>query len=76
VFKRRGWHPSMTDGMDSIGPGFADELLQTPIDEAHRRVAPRLEDWPVLVRRVSEVVKLTALPAAVVPFLDGPSPPG
>jgi len=58
VFKRQGWHPEMTAGMDAMGPETADDLRQTPIYEAYRRIAPRVEDWPVLVRQVTEVVKV------------------
>jgi pimeloyl-ACP methyl ester carboxylesterase len=56
--RRRGWHPEMTAGMDAMGPDTAAQLRQTPIYEAYRQVAPRAEDWPVLVRQVVEVVKI------------------
>jgi pimeloyl-ACP methyl ester carboxylesterase len=72
VFKRRGWHPEMTDGMDAMGPEMADQLRQTPLFEAYRQVAPRVEDWPVLVRQVTEVVKLDYDWSAEVPGLQMP----
>jgi pimeloyl-ACP methyl ester carboxylesterase len=56
--RRRGWHPEMTAGMDAMGAGTADQLRQTPIYEAYRQVAPRVEDWPVLVRQLVELLKL------------------
>jgi pimeloyl-ACP methyl ester carboxylesterase len=58
VFKRQGWYPEMTAGMDAMGPETAGQLMQTPMYEAYRRVAPRVEDWPVLVRQMSEVLKI------------------
>src|SRR5438876_1387572 len=58
VFKRQGWHPEMTAGMDAMGPAFADQLMQSPMYQAYQQIAPRVEDWPVLVRQVSEVVKI------------------
>jgi pimeloyl-ACP methyl ester carboxylesterase len=58
VFKRQGWHPEMTAGMDAMGPETADFMRQTPMYEAYANVAPRVEDWPVLVRQVSEIVKI------------------
>jgi pimeloyl-ACP methyl ester carboxylesterase len=58
VFKRQGWHPEMTAGMDAMGPETADFMRQTPMYDAYARVAPRVEDWPVLVRQVSEIVKI------------------
>ena len=57
VFKRQGWHPEMTAGMDAMGPETADFMRQTPMYDAYAGVAPRVEDWPVLVRQVSEIVK-------------------
>jgi pimeloyl-ACP methyl ester carboxylesterase len=56
--RRRGWHPEMTAGMDAMGPDTADQLRQTPIYEGYRQVAPRVEDWPVLVRQLVELLKL------------------
>src|SRR5437867_4978370 len=47
VFKRTGWYPEMRAGMDAMGPDTSDVLMQTPLYEAYRRVAPRAEDWPV-----------------------------
>ncbi len=58
VFKRDGWHPEMRAGMDAMGPETAGFMMQTPLYEAYRRVAPRLEDWPVLVEQVAEIVKI------------------
>src|SRR5947208_642414 len=31
VFKRRGWHPEMTTGMDTMGPEIAEPFKQTPM---------------------------------------------
>jgi pimeloyl-ACP methyl ester carboxylesterase len=72
VFRRRGWYPEMTAGMDAMGPDTAGQLQQTPIYEAYRRVAPRVEDWPVLVRQVVEVVKLDYDWSAEIPGLPMP----
>jgi len=58
VFKRQGWYPEMTAGMDAMGPETAVPLMQSPMYQAYQRIAPRVEDWPVLVRQVAEVVKV------------------
>src|SRR2546430_6320733 len=58
VFKRQGWHPEMRAGMDAMGPETAGFLKQSPLYEGYERVAPRVGDWPVLVRQVSEGVKI------------------
>jgi len=72
VCRRRGWYPEMTAGMDAMGPDTADALAQTPIFEAYRQVAPRVEDWPVLVRQVAEVVKIDYDWSAEIPGLQVP----
>ena len=58
VFKRSGWFPEMTAGMDAMGPETAGFLMQSPMYQAYQRIAPRVEDWPVLVRQVTEAMKI------------------
>jgi pimeloyl-ACP methyl ester carboxylesterase len=72
VFKRQGWFPEMTAGMDAMGPEIAGDLLKTPMYEAYQRVAPRVEDWPVLVRQVTDVVKVDYDWSAEIPGLSMP----
>jgi pimeloyl-ACP methyl ester carboxylesterase len=72
VFKRHGWHPETTAGMDAMGPEMADFLRQSPMFAAYQRVAPRVQDWPVLVRQVTEVVKLDYDWSAEIPKLQMP----
>jgi pimeloyl-ACP methyl ester carboxylesterase len=72
VFKRRGWYPEMTAGMDAMGPETAQYLLQSPMYQAYRQIAPRVEDWPVLVRQVVEVVKIEYDWSSEVPRLSMP----
>jgi pimeloyl-ACP methyl ester carboxylesterase len=44
--------------MDAMGPETADFMMQTPLYTAYEQVAPRVEDWPILVRQVAEIVKI------------------
>jgi pimeloyl-ACP methyl ester carboxylesterase len=73
VFKRQGWYPEMTAGMDAMGPETAGDLMQSPIYEAYQRIAPRVEDWPVLVRQVTEIVKVDYDWSAEIPGLSAPT---
>jgi pimeloyl-ACP methyl ester carboxylesterase len=68
-FARRGWHPEMTAGMDAMGPEAAEPLKQSPMYEAYQRVAPRLEDWPILVDQVTSAVKADYDWSAEIPAL-------
>ncbi len=56
-FKRRGWHPEMTNGMDSMGPEIAEPFKQTPMYHDYERIAPNKDDWPVLVEQVTTLMK-------------------
>jgi len=56
-FKRRGWHPEMTDGMDSMGPHIAEPFKQTPMYKDYERIAPIKDDWPVLIEQVTTLMK-------------------
>lgn len=56
-FKRKGWHPEMTSGMDAMGPEIAEAFKQTPMYQAYEQIAPRKEDWPVLVTQVTTLMK-------------------
>jgi pimeloyl-ACP methyl ester carboxylesterase len=58
VFKRKGWHPEMTAGMDAMGPETALFLMPSPMYEAYKQNAPRVDDWPVLVTQVAELLKV------------------
>ncbi len=52
-FKRAGWHPEMQVGMASLTPEF---MLGTPLHDAYRSVAPKPEDFPQLVIRMTETL--------------------
>src|SRR4030088_150002 len=58
AFKRSGWYPEMTAGMDAMGPETAEPLKHSPMYEAYQRIAPRLEDWPVLVTQLTTALKI------------------
>src|SRR6476469_8343997 len=51
-FRRSGWYPEMTAAMDSMGPEIAEPFKQTPMYADYQRIAPRVDDWPVLVTQV------------------------
>ncbi len=57
-FKRAGWYPEMVAGMTSMGPESAEYMKQTPMYDAYRQIAPRLDDWPVLVTQLTDLLKL------------------
>src|ERR1700674_1515013 len=57
-FKRSGWYPEMAAGMDAMGREMAETLKRSPMYEAYSRIAPRNEDWPVLVTQLTTALKI------------------
>jgi pimeloyl-ACP methyl ester carboxylesterase len=57
-FRRTGWHPEMVAGLDNMGPQTAEPMKQTPLYQNYRDIAPRVEDWPVLVTQLTTMLKL------------------
>jgi len=72
VFKRQGWYPEMTGGMDAMGPETAEFLKQSPMYEAYKQIAPKVEDWPVLVKQLSDALKVDYDWSADIPGLKMP----
>jgi pimeloyl-ACP methyl ester carboxylesterase len=56
-FKRDGWYPEVLAGMGRMGPEAAEPMKQTPIYEVYASVAPRPEDWPVLLSKLGELLR-------------------
>jgi pimeloyl-ACP methyl ester carboxylesterase len=57
VYKRSGWYSEMTAGMDAMGPETAEWMGQTPLGTGYAAIAPRPEDWPILVTQVTTLLK-------------------
>jgi len=58
VCKRDGWFPEVLAGMAQMGPGAAEMMKPSPIYAMYARVAPRPSDWPVLVTKVSDLLRV------------------
>jgi pimeloyl-ACP methyl ester carboxylesterase len=52
-----GWFPESLAGFDQMGPAFAEAMKQSPIYEIYARVAPKVEDWPVLVDKMGTMLR-------------------
>jgi pimeloyl-ACP methyl ester carboxylesterase len=55
--RRDGWYPEVRAGLDQLGPGAAEMMKQGPIYPAYTAVAPRPDDWPVLVEKMGDLVR-------------------
>jgi pimeloyl-ACP methyl ester carboxylesterase len=55
-FKRDGWYPEFRAAMANLGPKEAEITKQSPLYEVYARIAPRPQDWPVLWKKLGELV--------------------
>ena len=55
--RRDGWYPESLAGMEQMGSGLAEMLKQSPLYELYSQAAPRVQDWPVLLDKVGELLR-------------------
>jgi pimeloyl-ACP methyl ester carboxylesterase len=55
-FRRDGWYPVVIAGMGQLGPEAAEPMKQTPMYELYASIAPRPEDWPVLLTKLGQLL--------------------
>jgi pimeloyl-ACP methyl ester carboxylesterase len=56
-YKRSGWYPEIRAGMEQMGPQAAEPMKQTPLYSMYTSLAPKKEDWPVLLTKLGELLK-------------------
>jgi pimeloyl-ACP methyl ester carboxylesterase len=71
-FKSDGWHPEMRAAMKAMGPEVATPMKQTPMYEAYKQIASKVDDWPVLVTQLTELLRLDYDWSAGIPGLSMP----
>jgi len=72
--RRQGWYPEVLAGMSAgMGPGAAEQMKSTPMYQLYRALAPRLEDWPVLLTKLGELLKQEYDWSAAVPQIRAPT---
>jgi pimeloyl-ACP methyl ester carboxylesterase len=57
-FRRDGSHPEVVAAMDAMSADAAEMMKQSPLYAHYSQVAPRPEDWPVLIGKTSELLKV------------------
>jgi pimeloyl-ACP methyl ester carboxylesterase len=56
-FERDGWYPEVLAGMGQMGPEAAEPMKQTPMYQLYASVAPKPEDWPVLLTKLGQLLR-------------------
>ena len=57
-FRRDGNHPEVIAAMDQMTPEIAEVMKQSPPYALYSSIAPRPEDWPVLIAKTSDLLKV------------------
>ena len=55
--KRNGWYPEVLEAMGR-GAENPEAMKQMPMYQTYSQVAPRVEDWPVLMKKLGEMLKI------------------
>jgi pimeloyl-ACP methyl ester carboxylesterase len=56
--RRDGNHPEVVAAMDQMTPEIAEMMKQSPPYALYSSIAPRPEDWPVLIAKTSDLLKV------------------
>lgn len=54
--ERDGWYPEGLEAMEGVGAAQAEAMMQTPLYARYAEVAPRPEDFPLLLDRMGELM--------------------
>ena len=55
--KRDGWYPEILAGEAQMSAASAEQMKQTPIYQLYASLAPRPQDWPEFVAKLSALLK-------------------
>ena len=70
--RRDGWFPESVAGMDQMGSQQAGVLMQSPVYDLYAQVAPRVEDFAVLLDKTGELLRRDYDWSAEVPAITAP----
>ena len=57
AFRQDGWYPEILAAEAQMGPAAAEPMKQTPMYQLYARIAPRPQDWPVLVTKMGDLLR-------------------
>lgn len=73
TLSRDGWYPEIVSGMTQMGTGAAEPMKQTPMYQLYASIAPRPEDWPVLLTKLGEMFRKNYDWSKDVPTIKAPT---
>lgn len=72
-FKRDGFYPEIVAGMGQMGAEAAEPMKQTPMYQLYAQIAPRIEDWPVLVTKMGNMLRQDYDWSQTIPSIKAPT---
>jgi pimeloyl-ACP methyl ester carboxylesterase len=57
AFRRDGWYPEILAQMTKMGSAGSETFERSPMYQSYKRIAPRPEDWPLLVGKLGEMFR-------------------
>jgi pimeloyl-ACP methyl ester carboxylesterase len=72
-FKRDGWYPEIVAGMSQMGPEAAEPMKQTPMYALYSQIAPKIDDWVVLLTKMGEMLRKDYDWSKDVPSIKAPT---
>jgi len=57
AFRQNGWYPEVLAGEAQMSAAAAEPMKQTPMYELYEYVAPKPEDWPVLLTKLGNLLR-------------------
>lgn len=73
AFSLDGWYPEVQAGMAAMNADAAPFMLETPMYQLYSSVAPRVEDWPVLLGKLGALLSAPYDWSAEVANIDVPA---
>ena len=72
-FKRDGWYPENREGMSQMGPAITEPMKQTPMYQDYARIAPRIDDWAVLLTKLGNLLRMEYDWSNAIPSVQSPT---
>jgi pimeloyl-ACP methyl ester carboxylesterase len=54
--KQSAWYPEIRAGMANLGLEAAEAMKSSPLYRLYAKIAPKPQDWPVLIRKLGELL--------------------
>lgn len=55
--RRDAWYPEVRAGFDGMGSHLAEAFMHSPMYAEYAKVAPRVQDWPVLMDKIGDLLR-------------------